>query len=287
MSNDSMVKLGSVTALWRYPVKSMLGEELNASELTPAGLLGDRVYALIDRSNGKAASAKNPRKWPNLFDFRAAFIDPPGASQKAAPVRITLPDGRAVRSEQRDIDQILSQVLQREVTLASIEPKDAAPPSISGNARLMNVEEYWPDLAGLEHRDAVTDFVLPRGTFFDSATILLLTTHTLARLSELYPAGRFEVRRFRPNIVVTPESADEAFTENAWVGRTLALGEDVRLSITRPCGRCVMTTLPQGDLPRDLGILRTAAQYNHAQVGVYADVLQGGTLRRGDTIRFE
>jgi uncharacterized protein len=286
MPNEDRIRLGEVSSLWRYPVKSMIGEELNASELTQAGLLGDRVYALIDRSSGKAASAKNPRKWPNLFDFRAAFIDPPLASQKAAPVRITLPDGRAVRSEQRDIDQILSEVLQREVTLASIGPKNMASRSVSGNPTALNAEEYWPDLEGLEQRDAVTDFALPLGTFFDAATILLLTTQTLARLSELYPAGRFEVRRFRPNIVVTPESGDKAFTENAWIGRTLAIGENVRLSITRPCGRCVMTTLPQGDLPKDLGILRTAAQYNHTHVGVYADVLQGGTLHRGDPIRF-
>ena len=68
--------LGSIVSLWRYPVKSMMGEELNAAEVTKGGLLGDRAYALTDTSDGKVASAKNPRKWPNLFDYRAAFVEP-------------------------------------------------------------------------------------------------------------------------------------------------------------------------------------------------------------------
>ena len=67
--------LGSIVSLWRYPVKSMLGEELNATEITKGGLLGDRVYALVDSSDGKVASAKNPRKWPQLFDCRAALAE--------------------------------------------------------------------------------------------------------------------------------------------------------------------------------------------------------------------
>ena len=77
------------------------------------------------------------------------------------------------------------------------------------------------------------------------------------------------------------------FVENAWVGRTLAIGEAVRLGIAGPCPRCVMTTLPQGDLPKDPGILRAAAQHNRANVGVYASVVQGGRVRRGDAIRLE
>jgi uncharacterized protein YcbX len=115
----------------------------------------------------------------------------------------------------------------------------------------------------------------------------LLTTATVDRLRELYPPGRFEVRRFRPNIVVETASGVKDFVENAWIGRTLAIGDAVRLSITGPCPRCVMTTLPQGDLAKDPGILRTAAQHNHANVGLYAAVVRGGTVRRGDPIRLE
>src|SRR5438132_2016184 len=273
MSNGAQIELGSVVSLWRYPVKSMMGEELNATEVTERGLLGDRAYALVDNSDGKAATAKNPRKWPHLFDFRATLVEPARAAAKVPPVRIALPDGTTVTSDQGDLDQILSKALNREVTLGAVRRGP------------VNAEEYWPDMEGLDHRETVTDFTLPEETFFDCAMVHLLTTATLDRLRELYPQGRFEVRRFRPNIVVAPASGEKTFVENAWVGQTLAIGDEVRLSVTGPCGRCVMTTLAQGDLPKDPEILRTAAQHNHVHVGVYAAVVRGGTIRRGDALR--
>lgn len=274
----TQTELGAVGSLWRYPVKSMMGEELNAAEVTERGLLGDRAYALVDCADGKVVTAKNPRKWPHVFDFRASFIDPARAGARVAPVRITLPDGSMVTSEQDDCNQILSQALAREVMLDVIGRGDEEAKT--------SAEEYWPDMEGLAFRETVTDFDLPAGTFFDCAVVHLLTTATLDRLSELYPRGRFEVRRFRPNVVVQSPSGERGFTEDGWVGQTLAIGEEVRLSITGPCGRCVMTTLPQGDLPKDPEILRTAAKHNHVQVGVYAAVAQGGVIRRGDRVRW-
>lgn len=99
---------------------------------------------------------------------------------------------------------------------------------------------------------------MPPRTFFDLAVLPVLTTATANRLWELYPGGRFEVRRFRPNIVVQPATGDEGFVEDAWAGESLAIGDEVRIRVTGPCPRCVMTTLSQGDLPSDPGILRTA-----------------------------
>jgi len=252
---------GSVVALRRYPVKSMMGEELNAVEVSEVGLLGDRAYAIVDVSDGKIASAKNPRKWPDLFSFRAAFIDPPQSGAKIPPVRITLPDGAVITSDQMDISEILSRVLSRKVTL------DAATLS-RPNGPIASAEEYWADIEGLEHRDIVTDFALPEGTFFDTAVVHVLTTATLDRLRDAYPQGRFEAHRFRPNIVVRAENGEKDFVENAWIGKMLAIGDSVRLSVTGPCPRCVMTTLPQGDLPKDVGILRAAAQHNQANFGI-------------------
>ncbi|MDQ1473543.1 MAG: uncharacterized protein QOJ99_5023 [Bryobacterales bacterium] len=279
---------GTIVSLWRYPVKSTMGEELNAAEVTRGGLLGDRAYALVDSSDGKVASAKNPRKWPQLFDFRAALADVTGTREMVPPVRITLPDGVIVYSEQPDIHQILSAVLRREVTLnAIVRGHQDVVESALPNLRTAEAEEYWPDIEGLDHRDTVTDFGLPQGTFFDCAVVHLLTTATLDRLRVLYPLGRFEVRRFRPNIVVATAGDEKSFVENEWIGQILAIGDTVRLSITGPCPRCVMTTLPQGDLPQDTGILRAAARYNRANVGVYASVLQGGKVRRGDFVRLE
>jgi uncharacterized protein YcbX len=276
---------GSVVALWRYAVKSMLGEELNASTVTTRGLLGDRAYALVDRSDGKVASAKNPRKWPRLFDFRAALVEPPRPGAPLPPVRMTLPDGTILTSTQTDLNQVLSQALNRDVTFDAAERgQQEVVESTSPNPWTPQAEEYWPDMEGLDYRDTVTDFDLPEGTFFDCAVVHVLTTATLERLRALYPSGRFEVRRFRPNIVVEIANGGAGFVENAWIGHTLAIGDAVRMSVTGPCPRCVMTTLAQGDLPKDPGILRTAAQHNQVNVGVYAGVLQGGTVRRGDPV---
>jgi uncharacterized protein len=286
MAESAQSSCGALAAVWRYPVKSMMGEELNAAEVGKGGLPGDRAYALVDSSDGKVATAKNPRKWPTLFDFRAALDDSPGMA--TPPVRITLPDGTLISSEQPEVHQILSTLLKRPVTLDTAERvRHAIPRSSAPDARATAAEEYWPDIEGLDYRDTVTEFGLPQGTFFDAAVVHVLTTATVDRLRALYPQGRFEIRRFRPNMVIETANGGAGFVENTWVGRTLAIGDDVRLSITGPCSRCVMTTLAQGDLPRDVGVLRTAAQHNHAHVGVYASVVQGGKVRRGDAVRLE
>lgn len=264
--------VGTVASLWRYPVKSMMGEELNASLVTERGLLGDRAFALVDRETGKVVSAKEPRKWARMFEFRASYAVPPGGNG-LPPMRIALPDGSIVTSDLPNLNEVLSRELGREVALAASAP-DA--PSL---------EEYWPDIEGLAFREVVTDEAMPPGTFFDLAVVHVLTTATIDRLRELYADGRFEVRRFRPNVVVT--GSDRGFVENDWIGRTLALGDEVRLEVTGPCPRCVMTTLPQYDLPKDPGILRAAAKHNAANVGVYASVVRGGTVRRGDAVGLE
>lgn len=275
-SPSGQARVGTVAALWRYPVKSMMGEELNSCDITDRGLLGDRQFAVVDRSTGKVGGAKNPRKWGNFFDFRAAYAEPPKAGAKMSPVRITLPDGTAVTSGQGDLEQVLSRAFGRDVAFAEARPGDRSPAATA--------EEYWPDMAGLDYRDTVTDFEMPAGTFFDIAVVHLLTTATINHLRALYPQGRFETRRFRPNIVISALGEEQGFAENDWVGRTVAIGGNVRLAITEPCPRCVMITLPQGDLPKDSGILRTAAQHNGVNVGVYASVLSGGTIRRGDPV---
>ena len=280
------VVLGTVTSLLRYPVKSMMGEELNAAQLTEQGLLGDRVYALFDQSTGKIASAKNPLKWAKLFDFHAAFIEPPLLGSPMPPVRITLPDGSSVTSSQAELESMLSKVFGREVRFAAAALEKAS------------FEEYWPDMEGLAYRETVTDEAMPPNSFFDFGIVHLVTTSTLNRLRELYPQGRFEVRRFRPNIVIETASSANAFVENEWIGRTLSIGEQARLKVIAPCPRCVMTTLAQADLPKDPGILRTVALHTprieaegfgvlSANVGIYADVLGGGTIRRGDLLRME
>jgi uncharacterized protein len=254
----------------------MLGEELNSSYVTERGLMGDRAYALIDKETGKVASAKNPRKWEKLFDFHSVFLEPPQVAENIPPVRITLPNGAQIFSSKgEDADHTLSKVLGQEVRLMRA---DLDTPSY---------EEYWPNIEGLAQREKVTDETMPPRTFFDIAVIQILTTSTINYLRELFPEGRFEVRRFRPNIVIDSASGEKDFIENSWIGKKMAIGEDIVLRVTGPCTRCVMITLPQGDLPRDLGILRTVARYNQVNVGVYASVLQGGIIHRGDLVKLE
>ena len=273
MSATTRQALGSVVSLSRYPVKSMQGEELNSTWVTPGGFLGDRRFALMSVADGKVVSAKNPQKWPQLFAYRATYVEPLCPERAMPPVRITLPDGSVTLSNAADVDCVLSRCLAREVTLATTAP---AQPQL---------EEYWPDLEELDRRDMVTEEAMPAGTFFDCAAVHLLTTATLAALQQAYPEGRFEVRRFRPNIVLQLDDSSAGFPESQWIDQVLAIGDAVRLKITGPCPRCVMTTLAQLDLPADSRILRTAARQNKAHVGVYASVLQEGLIRRGDAIR--
>ena len=279
--------IGTVRSLWRYPVKSMAGQELQTAAVTAKGLDGDRAYALVDREDDKVATAKNPRKWPRLFEFSAVLPADTAAAQDAPGVRITMPDGTEVSSADPDAEQVLSGALGRDVHVQRVASDDVpVVESASANPWTARSEEYWPDLEGLDFRDTVTDFELPEGTFFDCAVVHVLTTSTLTRLHELYPEGDMATRRFRPNVVV--DTGDAAgFVENDWVGRTLRLGDEVRLAVTEACPRCVMITLPQGELPKDTGILRTVARHNDTHVGVYAAVLQGGRVHRGDAVRLD
>jgi uncharacterized protein YcbX len=245
---------GSVVELWRYPVKSMQGERIDATAVAERGLLGDRAYALMDQATGYIVSAKHPRKWGAVLACRAEFAEPPQIGVPLPPVLITLPDGTVVSSAAPNIDQILSRVLGHDVTLLAQAPaapmREANRAPIDGSASQEIIRQERMGLAA------------PEGTFFDHAPLHVLTTATLSRLQALYPAGRFAASRFRPNLVVAP--ADEGFVENAWLGHSLAIGADIRVHLIDPSPRCVVTTLAQGDLPHDTGILRTVSQHNAA-----------------------
>jgi uncharacterized protein YcbX len=233
------IGIGTVAALWRYPVKSMLGHELEEAIVTEQGLAGDRAYAVANAESGQIRNAKRAG-WENLFEFRAALKDTPGDG--ASSLRITLPDGEIVTGGAEDRDERLSAGFGRDVRL------------VCGSA------------------------------FFDLGAVHLLTTASLKKLGEFYPAGRFDPRRFRPNIVLELNSGEVGFVEEGWMGRTLAIGDEVQLRVTQPVARCVMTTLSQADLPKDPSILNITYRHNDNQVGVYADVLRCGTVHCADPV---
>ncbi|MFS0576633.1 MOSC domain-containing protein [Sporosarcina sp. 179-K 3D1 HS] len=258
---------------WRYPVKSIMGEVVNVCEITEMGLRGDRAYGVVDMETGRLANAKNPKKWPGMFQYRATFVEPvEGGSRPLPPVRITLPNGETVVSNESHLNERLTNSFNRSVRLAS--------PSSFG----IEFEVYIPEgIEELENPGTVFSRPSPEETFFDISTVHLITTSTIDTLRSLAPDSRIEPRRFRPNLILEVPNA-EGFIEQQWVGKTLIIGDQVQLKITQPTKRCVMTTLAQGDLPNDPEVLRTLVKKNEGSFGVYAEVLRPGTVQVNDVV---
>jgi uncharacterized protein YcbX len=287
--------VGTIQTLWRFPVKSMLGEELEAADLGEGGIIGDRVFAIRDKGTGKVASAKHPKLWPNLLGCRAAFVESPRSGAELPPAQIELADGTSAMSDAPDVDAVLSRFFGRDVELARAAENG------------FTIDQYHPDEENYDpegHRDEVVEVGLgaaffnerglpsavPEESFFDLFPLSVLTTSTLEQLNELEPQSRFDPRRFRMNVIVhTPA---RGFVENEWVGRTIAIGDDVRLNVALPDPRCVMPSLAQQELPRDPRILKALAQHNRIDVagslypcaGVYAVAEVTGPIRKGDPI---
>lgn len=294
----------TIAALYRYPIKSMLGESLTRAVLDERGVVGDRAYALLDVESGIIASAKVPQRWGMLLEFSAAFSGEPVPGEPAPPVTITFPDGSTRRSDDPEIDQTLSAVLGREVELITTPPDGSA------------FEELWVDIEGVDRADLAPEKIIeattarqedtgeaisrfdvaafaPPGRFYDLAALHVITESTLARLREISPKSDFDARRYRPNVVLA--DTEPGFVENDWPGREMTLGSDVRVAFTFQTMRCVMTTMAQEELPEDRNTLRTVAKNNRIQIekpevagtwacaGVYADVSAGGEVSVGDT----
>jgi hypothetical protein len=263
-----MTHIGTVAALWRFPVKGMMGEPLNRALVTAGGLAGDRDWALIDGDN-RIGTGKIPRRWGPLFSSRARYLEEPNGDAAIA-AEMTLPDGERLMTSDADVDARLSALLGFEARLITEAP---APLKLESPA-LGKVPES-------EDAETVEFPVINR--FFDLGSLHLLTTATLVKLRELSPGTAFDARRFRPNMIVDTEGAT-GFVESDWPGKVIAIGDEVRIKVMMPTVRCVVTTRAQDDLPNDPAVLTTAAAHNSANVGVYAAVERGGTVRRGDAV---
>jgi len=288
--------VGSVGELWRFPVKSMRGEQLPEAEVTARGVLGDRAYALVDTDTGRVVSAKSVRMFPGILNCTARFVEQPRRNAEAPAVQISLADGKAVRSDSGDVDRVMSAFFGRNVSLRHSAPED------------FTIDQYHPNVEGADpggNRDAVVPQKLgsalfaalgmtspvPVGSFLDVFPMSVLTSSTLARLTELQPQTRFDLRRFRMNVILKTDGS--GFVENDWVGHTLGLGEGAQLRVALLDPRSVMTTLAQDDLPQDTEVLRSLVHHNRLQVGdlgkypcagVYAVVAAQGTVRTGDSV---
>lgn len=264
-----MAELGTVTAIRRYPVKSMLGEDLPTVAITASGVHGDRTVAVIDQQTGVVATAKHPRLWRGLLAFAAQW--------NGGSPRITLPDGTSIAADDETADQILTEFLHRDVRLSSERPEGAtverpAPEDVIAHG----------DDADVPYQTLEIGAGTPGTTFVDFAPVHVITSATLDR------AGT-EMIRYRPNLVLdTPDGVP--FAENAWAGHEISIGE-VLLRVITPTPRCAVPTLAHGTLPRRTEAVRVLLEANRIPVldlgpqpclGAYAEVRHGGTVTLGD-----
>ncbi|WP_405535845.1 MOSC domain-containing protein [Streptomyces sp. NBC_00075] len=271
--------IGTVGGLYRYPVKSLLGEAITATEVTERGLAHDRRLALVDTETGKIASAKHPRRWGRLLALTAQL----GAGE----VRITAPDGTVWHSTDPDADHRLSGFIGRDVTLTDTPPAQPTLDRARPDDLLRGATDIGIDISHIGS-------AAPAGTFVDYAPVHLLTTAALARVDALAP-GAADAVRYRPNIVVdTPDGT--GFPENDWPGRTLHIGDDLTLHVIARTPRCAAPTLAHGPVPANTAALRVLADHNRVVpldsmapmpcAGAYAQVVAPGRIRLGDTVRW-
>lgn len=264
-----------VEQVWRYPVKSMLGEQLEQVAVGDQGLSGDRRWAVVDAATGAVASAKQPRLWRRLLSASAALT--------GDDVRITLPGQGELAGSDPRTDGLLSELTGRAVRLSD-RPQDGA-----------GIDRADPEEVlerGVDAEVAAPELVLgqqvPGPTFLDYAPVHLISAGTLDRIG-------VAAERYRPNLVLSGGPEQQPFAENGWVGATLAVGGQVRLRVVLPTPRCAIPTLAHGALPRDPAALRVLMAGNRIDVpgfgvlpsvGVYALVERGGQVRQGDGVVF-
>jgi uncharacterized protein YcbX len=244
-----------VAQLWRYPVKSMQGQPLTTATVQADGLDGDRRWGVRDELSGRVLTG---RREPRLLDAAASLGD------DGEPV-IDLPDGTRLVAAGEATDAALSEWLARPVRLVRAAARgDRA--------------EFFADAT--DDTSAAIEWTMPAGRFVDAMPLLLLTTASLRAAAGHYPAGQWDVRRFRPNVLL--DAPGDGWVEDAWCGQVVRIG-DVETRPQQPCIRCTMVTRPQPGLPRDLDIYRTLAHHHDGNLGVWTAVRTGGTIAEGDT----
>lgn len=282
---DQSDEMGTIQTIVRHAVKSMGGEAIDQALVNAGGILGDRGYAVIDKTTGKVGSAKMPKKWGALLNLSSAYAAPPEDGAPLPAVRINWPSGDSVASDSGEIDARLSETIGRPVALTTARPED------------VSLERMDP----LATEETVVDIgdIMMEGRFSDYAAIHMLTDASLAELTRLSPGIDFDARRFRPNLVIAAAAGLSGFVENDWVGRTVCIGEVVKLRITDPTPRCLVPTQAQhGGIEKDMKVVSTILEYNRLPVpvleneelpcvGVYGFVIQGGDVRKGDAVRLE
>jgi uncharacterized protein YcbX len=277
----------TVTEIWRYPVKSMAGERLDNVAVDERGMVADRMWAVRDPELGSITTA---RRRPALLRCGARYAADPLGS--APEVVIVLPDGEEISSADPAVHARLSELVGSEVRLEPIPPpsdKDAyrAPRETKAEIRAafgLAEDEPLPDFSVFPLRKLaeLSRYVTPVGSLFDAYPVHLITRASLAAMAAQTPGSDFDVRRFRPNLVVDTEPGEE-LPENSWCNADLDL-PNAGLHGEIPTLRCVMPTREQRELPTDTQVMRTVAKHANRCLGIYATVSSPGTIGVGDEI---
>lgn len=283
------MRVGTVAELWRYPVKSMAGEQLAETRLGSLGIPGDRGWALRDET---AQEIRGAKKIAGLLHCSARYCEEPD-DVSIPPVVIGLPDGRAVGSDDPRVAEQLSEVLGRPVTLWPRRPADELDHYRRGIPDHDDLEVELRDLFGLLPEEPfgdlttlppeILEFTSPLGTYFDCWPLHLLTTASMQALARRLPDAVIEVRRFRPNVLVETVPGLEGFVDAEWSGRNLRVGDAV-VHLQAPAIRCVMTTRSQPGIPEDRRIMRTLVSECAQNLGLYATVVAAGRVAPGDPV---
>jgi len=282
------MRIGTVTGLWRYPVKSMAGERLDFVALTGRGIPGDRGWAIYDETRNGISGGK---RLPALRTCRARYAVEPVPGEASPPAEIALPDGTRVYSDTSEAATRLGTLLGRPVSLRGLGPSGSA------SEPRLTMEGETPEtvrvLNGLLPGEPMPDFtafapeklrLLRHGNYFDAYPIHLLTRTTLQTLARLAPESMWDERRFRPNVLVDAVAVD-GYPELDWIGRRLRVGTAV-IDVVTGCPRCVMVTQAEDEVPQDHRVMRTLVRETKHIAGVYARVLIEGEVRPGDDVQF-
>ena len=285
-----------VTAIYRYPVKSMGGHELNEAMLTIDGIPGDRCWTLRDVARN---DLKVGKRNPAVMGMNARIVGSFADGNPSPDVEIDTGSAR-LSSADASVDEALSEALGQSVRLEALRPKEdldhyrrrkppadvlaaqkADPIGALREVFARTEEEPLPDLSVFP--ESLSTYESPPGTYFDAFPLLIMSTTAIESLAAASSASNFDLRRFRPNIVIDTTALSEEFPENAWADKTARLGS-ATLQLHMACPRCIMTTHGFADLPKDPKIMRTLVQTNDGNLGLYASVAESGTFRRGDTL---
>ena len=284
------MRVGTVKAIWRYPVKSMAGELIARGVFDELGLAGDRGWALRDE---EASEIRGAKRLPQLMQCQARYVEEPRAGFIPA-AEMTLPSGERISTSDPSAARRISEFLGRTLTLWPRQPKSHLDHYRRGPQVKIEEEfqfvfgriegEPQPDLSNAPAAllQELLEYTSPLGTYFDAFPLTILTTAMMEELGRRNPTACFEAARFRPNLVVDTGDVT-GFAEFDWCGRTARIGT-AAIDIVIPSVRCSMTTHATGDLPKDTSVLRTIVRESGQNCGVYCNVAAAGAIAVGDAV---